>query len=604
MKVVERAARVAAALLLGAVIAGSGSVLTPGSAANPRIEPADAPPGSVTTYQQDAVHDGFSSDQLATPLTELWSRDLGAEVSYPLVVGGRVFVATTTPSSSYGSSLWALDAATGAVLWGPVSLGGTYYITGIAADGANVYAVNFDGVLRSISQSTGAVNWSEQLPGQYAFTSPPTVSGQTVYVGGAGSGGTVYAVDAGSGAIKWEASVENGDHSSPAVTSDGVYVSYACEVSYRLSPSTGAATWIHTTGCEGGGGRTPVVHGTKVYVRDDAGMTSVMLSTATGAAGATFDSARTPAFSSTTGYYLRADGTLEAVDASNNVLWSTIGDGHLVSAPLAIGNEVAVASSAGTVYLFNGATGTVDWSSSTGSAIVAPDEHNATMLVGLAESNSTLFVPATNTLVAYGSQRASTTTALVASPKTVPTGGSVTLTATVSATGGGPAPTGQVQFAVNGAPFGSPVTLNGARQAVLTTTALPPPKATVTAQYFGDSNNGPSVSPKVAVVVGTPTALSATLGIVVPPTADGYVFLDLHATLVDNHGTPLAYRSLSFTVAGELICRTITDTTGQATCGGTSTSTTAGTATKYTVKFAGDHTYLASTATGALGPPP
>ena len=604
MRTFSRFVRIGAVLVLMAAVVGSGSVLATAGAATRKTEPPDAPTGAATTYQQNVLHDGSSTDTLTNPLTKLWSHDFGAEVSYPLVVNGRVFVATTTPGGSYGSNLWALNAATGAVDWGPVGLEGTYYIVGTAADGANVYVVNFDGVLRSISQITGAVNWSEQLPGQYAFTSPPTVSGGTVYVGGAGSGGTVYAVDAATGAVKWTAGVANGDHSSPAVTSDGVYVSYACEFTYKLSPATGAEVWSHYTGCEGGGGRTPVVHGNRLYVRDDAGETPAILSTATGASLGTFDSWTAPAFSSTQSFYLRGDGTLEALDSTNHPLWSTVGDGHLDTAPLAIGNEVAVGSSTGTISLFNDTTGAVDWSAATGSPILGPDEHNATMLVGLAESSSTLFVPATNTLVAYASKRPASTTSLTASPTAAATGAPVTLTATVASTGGAPKPTGSVQFLVNGLAFGAPVALNSSAQAVLTTSTLPPGKPTVSAQYLGDANNSPSLSSKIALKIGTPTSLTASLAFVLPPTADGYVFLNLHATLVDNHGAPVAYRSLSFTVAGELICRTITDSTGQASCGGTSTSTAAGTATNYTVKFAGDHTYLSSSATGSLGPPP
>jgi hypothetical protein len=58
--------------------------------------------------------------------------------------------------------------------------------------------------------------------------------------------------------VTWTAGVANGDDSSPAVT-DGIYVSDACEQSYRFDPATGATRWVHSTGCEGGGGKTPVI---------------------------------------------------------------------------------------------------------------------------------------------------------------------------------------------------------------------------------------------------------------------------------------------------------------------------------------------------------
>ena len=37
------------------------------------VVPPDAPPGSASTYQLNALHDGHSSDQLSLPLGKLWS---------------------------------------------------------------------------------------------------------------------------------------------------------------------------------------------------------------------------------------------------------------------------------------------------------------------------------------------------------------------------------------------------------------------------------------------------------------------------------------------------------------------------------------------------
>jgi hypothetical protein len=53
--------------------------------------------------------------------------------------------------------------------------------------------------------------------------------------------------------------VANGDHSSPTVNATSVFVSYACETTYRFT-FTGSPVWNHTSGCSGGGGRTAVLH--------------------------------------------------------------------------------------------------------------------------------------------------------------------------------------------------------------------------------------------------------------------------------------------------------------------------------------------------------
>jgi len=76
-----------------------------------------------------------------------------------------------------------------------------------------VFTVNYSGTLTAFNAATGATDWSRALPGQSAFTSPPTAADGYVYTGGAGSGGTVYAVSEASGQIAWTAAVENGDDS-------------------------------------------------------------------------------------------------------------------------------------------------------------------------------------------------------------------------------------------------------------------------------------------------------------------------------------------------------------------------------------------------------
>ena len=175
--------------------------------------PPNAPADAATTYQGNALHDGLNgATTLDLPLAEAWRHDFNGTLGYPLLVNGRVFAVATRPEGGYGANLFALDAADGDVLWGPIAVGGTYFIDGIAADGANVYSINFDGLLIALDQTTGAEVWRRQLS-QYAFTSPPTVVDGVVYVGGAGSGGTVFAVSATTGTVLWSSSVANGDHS-------------------------------------------------------------------------------------------------------------------------------------------------------------------------------------------------------------------------------------------------------------------------------------------------------------------------------------------------------------------------------------------------------
>jgi outer membrane protein assembly factor BamB len=70
-----------------------------------------------TTFQADAAHTGNVHDPgLAGALDERWSRSIGELASYPLVADGRVFVGVARRTAPY-RVLFALDAATGALLW-------------------------------------------------------------------------------------------------------------------------------------------------------------------------------------------------------------------------------------------------------------------------------------------------------------------------------------------------------------------------------------------------------------------------------------------------------------------------------------------------------
>ena len=366
-----------------------------------------APAGSLAvTYQVDPRHDGNqASGALSTSsLTKKWTVTLGGtgdygagDVSYPVIARGRVFV-TVENSQSYGTELYALDAGTGAVDWS-VGLGGTYGFSALAYDGRRVFALNYDGVLTAFAASTGHELWAAQMPGQYAFTAPPTAYDGVVYVSGAGSGGTVYAVSEAGGVVRWTGPVQNGDKSSPAVDNSGAYVSYACQQDYRFN-LRGHLVWHYSTSCEGGGGSTAVLHGSSVYARG-AHDPPVILSKASGTLTGSFASATAPAFDSTNMYTLE-NGNLVAVDPSGSPDRWTFSNGSLVTAPVVSGGVVFVGSSNGAVYGVSASSGTQVWTGTAGSTILGPDERNADVLIGMAVGGGLLVVPAGNALTAFG----------------------------------------------------------------------------------------------------------------------------------------------------------------------------------------------------------
>jgi outer membrane protein assembly factor BamB len=274
--------------------------------------------------------------------------------------------------------------------------------------------------MTAFDAATGTVLWSVSLPGQSFFTSPPTAVNGVVFTGGAGVGGTVYAVNETNGQVLWTMPVENGDHSSPAVTGGSVFVSYACPQAYGFDATSGQELWHHDSCCSGGGGKTPVVHAGQVYVRDDFcdPTDGLVLDANTGNVTGGFNSDRPPAFIDNLAVYFQG-GTLVGVDIpSGQQLWSFAGDGGLTSAPVIVNQTIYIGSSSGTLFGLN-TSGQQIWTTQVGAPIPAPDEQNALLTTGLGSGDGLLIVPTESTLVAFGAATSSPTP--TASPTATPT---------------------------------------------------------------------------------------------------------------------------------------------------------------------------------------
>jgi len=229
-----------------------------------------------------------------------------------------------------------------------------------------------------------------------------------VYIGGAGSlsasgSGTLYAVDEQDGTVKWSVLLQNGgDDSSPAVTSTGVFVAFACNQVYDFSPQDGSLIWQHS-GCSGGGGSTPVLFGGRLYVGDSL-TEKLMFDAPTGAVLGTFPAGPPPAFSGSTGFFL-SGSILKARDAySGAVRWSFTGDGTLSSAPIVDNGYVYIGSRSGNVYALDASTGANVWTGNIGVAVQTTESPVSRPHTGLGAGDDLVVVPASTLLVAYQSQ--------------------------------------------------------------------------------------------------------------------------------------------------------------------------------------------------------
>src|SRR5271157_5668162 len=358
-------------------------------------------------FQITTDHVGaLSSPGMNPPLAVKWSVIVGGTASYPIITGGKVFVI----GGGYSSGLfYALDEQTGDIIWAQPSPPNYHGWVGAAYDNGVLFVVprytpGFNtGAMFAFSAADGHLIWSTTLPGQYGFSSAPTASNGVVYTGGAGSGGTVYAVRESDGTLLWTASVENGDSSAPAVTSDGVYVSYVCPQTYKFNPMTGQQIWHYSGGCEGGGGESAAVYKGLVYVRDvyDYPTDGISLSAANGLFIGGFNSQYSPAFWQNTAFYTEPDA-LTAVDlSSGQTLWTALpkaGENYSC-APIVVNGVVYAGTSSGNLYGVASDTGNNMFSLNLGQPISCSG-YFSTPLAGMSAGDGLLVVPAGSEVVA------------------------------------------------------------------------------------------------------------------------------------------------------------------------------------------------------------
>ncbi len=368
---------------------------------------AEAPPAPdsypAVTFQQNARHDGHSQDPaFRGPLSQAWSVQLIGEVAYPLIADGLVF-AMSDDKYERGRSVTALSASDGHVVWGPQLVGG---VTGgessFSYDAGRIFVTNDRGGMMALDARTGALQWNVELPFQHVFDTPPAARDGVVYVVGTGSGGIMYAVDQDTGRIIWMAAVDVGGSSAPALDDEGIYVSSACKVTYKLA-FDGSVTWVHSGKCTGGGGTTPVLHDGRVYVRDlDVTAWPSILDAATGSELeiATYQAWTTPAFDQTHMVTV-AGGLLTVRDArSGEPLWQAPGTDH-VTPPLVVNGYVLEGRRDGKVDMRDVRTGALVWRGKAPSTMRFIAEWAAPPRLGMAQGDGILAVPAGSTLTVF-----------------------------------------------------------------------------------------------------------------------------------------------------------------------------------------------------------
>ena len=372
----------------GAKVVSRRQVFVHGSSLPARREDA------ATSVQQNPAHDGFNpADRPAPPLERAWVRELGGEVSNPIVVGDRIFVTVTLETGA--GELVALNRRTGALLW---RRGFGEGVGGAAYDDGRLFTIERTGLLRAVDAESGRTLWT--IVAGLSISTPLLADDGLVYAVATGIGTKLRAFDVRDGELAWRRDMptEINGAPMPALDADDLFLGYGCKGAFGMAKDTGYAQWWHDGNCqiEGQHLRTSVLHGARLYNGEQpvyVPAPGTVNDTLTGKPVGTFPGdGGLPAFAGDLRLQIR-NGALEASDErSGSLAWTFQGDGKLTGAAVIAAGHAFVGSLAGAVYAVRVGDGGLSWEGTTETPV---------SWGGLAVAQGTLAVPAGKRLVAF-----------------------------------------------------------------------------------------------------------------------------------------------------------------------------------------------------------
>jgi hypothetical protein len=148
----------------------------------------------------------------------------GSPDATPVVANGVVYIS--------GGTLYARNAATGAVLW---SYADSSTFSSPAVANGVVYVVSFDGKITALNATTGTFLW--KFSASDGVISSPAVANGVVYFGS--NNGKLYALNASNGALLWTyKTAGSGWTSSPTVVDGVVYIRAPDDNVYAFAPGS------------------------------------------------------------------------------------------------------------------------------------------------------------------------------------------------------------------------------------------------------------------------------------------------------------------------------------------------------------------------------
>lgn len=244
--------------------------------------------------------------------------------------------------------------------------------------GELIFQLADDGVLTALHRRTGQVAWERRL-GQLSASSP-AVTSNTVYVtiletGRQPDPGGVFALDSANGAIRWWRALPAPSESSPLIDHGRVFFGSQSGLVYALDDRTGATVWTYQAA--GAVKASPTLSGGALYFGDYSGHLQAIseltgrplwVSTSEGAlfGSGTFYSTAAVIYGRV--FLGNTDGRVYAYDAATGKLdWAVQTGDYVYSSPAVatapgLGPTVYIGSYSGTFYALSARTGQVSWS--------------------------------------------------------------------------------------------------------------------------------------------------------------------------------------------------------------------------------------------------
>jgi outer membrane protein assembly factor BamB len=282
------------------------------------------------TYMANDLHTGFSESPAPTDNTILWTAPVTGDIHEfptPVIVNGIVYY----PSNMGTDSLYALDAATGELIW--------KYRVGSTDDAVTVkngYLYIASDILWCLNALTGEFIWATD-DADGGGSTPVVVDGR-VYCGRNDYSSIVHCFDAYTGMSIWSVSLLGRMVSCMTVWNDMVFIPTWVQDQvtplYALDANTGSIIWLNNDVRGGFWDSSPVVVDSTIYINGHDGRTRA-IDAITGITIWEIDIspnhyiAATPAYHDNKLYFADQVDTYHCLDASTgSTIWSVPGYQH------------------------------------------------------------------------------------------------------------------------------------------------------------------------------------------------------------------------------------------------------------------------------------